>query len=221
MRSHRAQPEVETEDCSAVHRFERKRTMTKLKLFIFDVGGVLCDGTSVANAIAEYLSLSREEFLTLARFAGLRELQTGKISSVQFWLNFSKISGRRIDEDLWVKFFRPVLRQEVADLIKRLRAKYRVVAGTNTIEPHYQIHIAQGHYSVFDRVYASHQIGLVKPDVEFFLYILENERVEPEETIFVDDTPENVAAAQRIGIRSVLFVNVQDLAERLSSLSEE
>ncbi|KAF2959015.1 haloacid dehalogenase [Thermotoga sp. Ku-13t] len=192
-----------------------------MKLFIFDVGGVLYDGTSVANAISVYLGLSREEFLTLARFAGLRKLQTGKINSMQFWSNFSKISGRRVDEDLWVRFFRPVLRHEVANLIKKLKAKYRVVAGTNTIESHYQVHLVQGHYSVFDQVYASHQIGFVKPDVEFFLYILEKEKMEPEETLFVDDTPENVAGAQRIGIHSVLFVNVQDLAERLSSLIEE
>lgn len=208
-------------NCFDVHRFEGKKAMAELKLFIFDVGGVLCDGTSVANAIATYLGLSREEFLTLARFAGLRELQTGKINSKQFWSNFSKISGRRIDEDLWVRFFKPVLRREVADFIKKLKAKYRVVAGTNTIEPHYQIHLAQGHYSVFDQVYASHQIGFVKPDAEFFLYILGSERAKPEETIFVDDTPENVAGARRAGIRSVLFVSVQDLVERLSSLIEE
>ncbi|WP_448516146.1 HAD family hydrolase, partial [Pseudothermotoga sp.] len=147
----------------------------KLKLFIFDVGGVLCDGTSTVVPIARHLGLKEQEFLMLAQRAGIRELQIGKISAEDFWNNFSQIFGRAIERDLWAEFFKPVLKPDTVRLIEELRKKYRVVAGTNTIESHYQIHLQQRHYDVFDRVYASHQIGLMKPQKEFFLYILKSE----------------------------------------------
>ncbi|KUK03352.1 MAG: HAD-superfamily hydrolase, subfamily IA, variant 3 [Thermotoga sp. 50_1627] len=190
----------------------------KLKLFIFDVGGVLCDGTSVVLPIAGHLGLSEREFLTLAQKAGLRELQTGKISAKDFWRNFSDFFGRTIEQDLWAEFFKPVLKPETVRLVKDLKTKYRVVAGTNTIESHYRIHLQQGHYDVFDRVYASHQIGLMKPEKEFFLYVLKNESAKPEETFFVDDTIENVKAAREIKIRSLLFTSAEKLKQELASL---
>jgi len=190
----------------------------KLKLFIFDVGGVLCDGTSLVVPIARHLGLNEQEFLALARRAGLREIQIGKISPREFWKNFSEIFGRAIERDLWAEFFKPVLKPDTVRLIEELRKKYRAVAGTNTIESHYQIHLQQGHYDVFDRVYASHQIGLMKPQKEFFLYILKSESAKAEETFFVDDTIENVAAARDMGIRSFLFTSAEKLKQELASL---
>ncbi len=190
----------------------------KLKLFIFDVGGVLCDGTSTVVPIARHLGLKEQEFLMLAQRAGIRELQIGKISAEDFWNNFSQIFGRAIERDLWAEFFKPVLKPDTVRLIEELRKKYRVVAGTNTIESHYQIHLQQRHYDVFDRVYASHQIGLMKPQKEFFLYILKSESAKAEETFFVDDTIENVTAAREINICSILFMDAEKLRKELASL---
>ncbi len=190
----------------------------KLKLFIFDVGGVLCDGTSTVVPIARHLGLKEQEFLMLAQRAGIRELQIGKISAEDFWNNFSQIFGRAIERDLWAEFFKPVLKPDTVRLIEELRKKYRVVAGTNTIESHYQIHLQQRHYDVFDRVYASHQIGLMKPQKEFFLYILKSESARAEETFFVDDTIENVTAAREINICSILFMDAEKLRKELASL---
>ncbi|MEN3008708.1 HAD-IA family hydrolase [Pseudothermotoga sp.] len=190
----------------------------EFKLFIFDVGGVLCDGTSVTHLISEYLSINQQEFIKLAKLSGLRDLQIGKITTGQFWENFSKLSGKRVEEDLWVKFFKPKLKLETAKLIEHLKMKYRVVAGTNTIEPHYRIHLENGDYRFFDRVYASHQIGHLKPDDDFFQYILEEESISPQEAFFVDDSFENVLVAQKLEICSVLFTNAHDLQSKLSSL---
>lgn len=186
-----------------------------LKLFIFDVGGVLCDGTSVAHSISDHLSMKKQEFFKFAWLSGLRDLQLGKITVEKFWENFSKLSGKCIEEDLWTKFFKPELKLETVELIERLRKKYRLVAGTNTIESHYRIHLERGDYRFFDCVYASHRIGHLKPDEDFFWYILQKESVSPQEVFFVDDTLENVVVAQKIGIHSVLFTNVQDLRKTI------
>lgn len=192
--------------------------MGRFKLLVFDVGGVVCDNTHVVPAIASHLELSENEFLTIARKAGLNELQLGRVTVERFWRNFSEIFGKRIEQDLWSEFFDPTPKPEMFNLIRQLKKQCRVVAATNTIEPHYRIHRERGHYAVFDHVYASHLIHLVKPQVGFFLHVLKNESVDPDEVFFVDDTIENVLAAQRLKIHSLLFTDVQSLKRELTSL---
>ena len=92
------------------------------------------------------------------------------------------------------------------------------MVGTNTIEPHYLVHSRNGDYDIFDRVYASHQIGLVKPDPAFYTYILEREVCAPEESVFVDDAGENVAAARKLGIHGLLFTDAAKLRCDLAAL---
>ena len=183
-------------------------------LYIFDMGGVVSRGTDVAPLIAERLGISREELLRLSQ-PELEGLQAGKVSPAELWERFSERSGIRVTEELWGHFFKPRLDPDVVVLIRELGSRGRVVCGTNTIEPHYDIHLALGDYSCFSAVYASHLIGLVKPDPAFFLHILEAEGVEASEAFFTDDVAANVDAARRLGIDSVLFTGAKALRAHL------
>jgi len=53
----------------------------------------------------------------------------------------------------------------------------------------------------FDAFYLSHEMGMRKPDREIFEYALTENRLLPEETLFVDDLPENTRAASLLGIQ--------------------
>ena len=67
----------------------------------------------------------------------------------------------------------------------------------------------------FDEIIISAEVGMVKPDPRIYKHILERMRINPEETIFVDDLTENIAAAQAIGMQTIIFQNptqaIQDL----------
>lgn len=189
-----------------------------MSLFIFDVGGVLCDNTSVVPFICDYLGMSKQEFLKFANQSGLEGIQTGKTTPREFWQNFSLLSKKIVTEDLWAKFFNPVLNLETVKIVKELSKGHRVVAGTNTIESHYNIHVRRGDYEFFHAVYASHLIGFMKPDQRFYLYILEKEGFSPSQTVFIDDTKDNVEAASRLGIESILFANAEELWQKLADL---
>lgn len=189
-----------------------------MRLFIFDVGGVVCENTSVVPMICEHLGLSRSEFLSIANKAGLREIQTGMITVEKFWAEFSSISGILVTEDLWAKFFNPTLNMQTVQVIDQLKAAYRVVAGTNTIESHYKVHLKRQDYRFFDKVYASHLVGYMKPDPQFYMHILKEEGVVPTQVVFIDDMNENVQAASGLGIQSILFTNAQELRQKLFDL---
>jgi len=182
-----------------------------LSLFIFDVGGVLYKGTSVIPEIADNLKVPRERFLEIAVKSGVMDLQAGKITERDFCERFLDITGIPLDKEIWVKFFSPEPVEANIELLKELATEYTVVAGTNTIESHFLFHLNRGDYRFFHRVYASHIIGIAKPDTQFFEYILRKERVEPEQVFFVDDTLKNVQSATLCGIKALHYTNPAEL----------
>ena len=48
-------------------------------------------------------------------------------------------------------------------------------------------------------------MGIAKPDVDFFKYILREESVKPEDAVFVDDRIDNINAASSMGIKTLLY----------------
>jgi HAD superfamily hydrolase (TIGR01509 family) len=180
-------------------------------LYIFDMGGVVSRNADVFPDVFSVLDITEEEFLT---FSGenLGKLMNGKISTDEFWAQFSRRYGREVKEELFGKFFHPSIDREVIALIRQLKARSRVVCGTNTFEPHYDCHLSRGDYAIFDAVYASNKIGLSKPDPEFYRDILKNEGVSPENTFFVDDTEVNVLSAERLGMNVHLFKDSKSLS---------
>lgn len=190
-----------------------------MKLIIFDVGGVMVDGFDVSGAIAQHLGLDPAELLPLLDESGFVQLHSGLISSEQFWRQFTAHTGIPIDEELWGKFFQPVRRPGMYSLVRELQqAGQRVVGGTNTLDSHYEVHSAAGDYDVFDLTYASNLMKHSKPDAAFYEHILAAEGVKPEDAVFIDDMPVNVAAAAALGIHAILFTSEAELRDALQSL---
>ncbi|ASO08064.1 HAD family hydrolase [Arenibacter algicola] len=73
--------------------------------------------------------------------------------------------------------------------------------------------------SSFEQFYLSHEIQLRKPNHEIFQYVLEQNRLEPKDTLFIDDTKENTDAARELGIKTWNLIvgkeDVVNLKERL------
>lgn len=187
------------------------------KLFIFDMGGVVSRNTNVFIPVAGHLGLAPESLRELTRDA-LARLIIGKISAREFWEIFSQRSGLEVGEDLLARFFQPSQDPEVVALVEALRGRGRVVVGTNTIESHYRIHWRQGDYEPFDAVYASHRMGLAKPDPAFYNYILRQEGFAAREAVFTDDLPQNVQAAAALGIQALQFNGAAELKKQIEQL---
>ncbi|HNR62573.1 MAG TPA: HAD family phosphatase [Thermotogota bacterium] len=192
--------------------------LSQVKLIIFDVGGVVYDQTSVGRRVARELGLSYRKFMEYAALSGIQGLQLGLISQEYFMKAFQHLYHHRSPEDLWTRFFHPVPIPETIDAIERLKKKFRVVAGTNTILPHYEVHMQRGDYGIFPKVYASNILHLAKPDPRFYSHIIQAEAVSAAESLFIDDSIQNVETAVKLGIHAILFTGGKALQEALSSL---
>jgi HAD superfamily hydrolase (TIGR01509 family) len=58
-------------------------------------------------------------------------------------------------------------------------------------------------------------MGIIKPDSEFWRYILNREQVSPAAAFFTDDLAENTKAAEKLGIAVHLFTGAERLATAL------
>jgi HAD superfamily hydrolase (TIGR01509 family) len=69
------------------------------------------------------------------------------------------------------------------------------------------------HPGVFDFILYSGEIHCAKPDPAFFQLAIRHAGCAPDEILFIDDFPENVDAASRMGIQAVLFQNLAQIRE--------
>lgn len=67
----------------------------------------------------------------------------------------------------------------------------------------------------FDVLVWSYQLHVAKPDRAIYQYVLEKLGTKPAETLFIDDKRDNVAAAVNLGMKGIVFSNVQELREEL------
>ena len=178
--------------------------MIRMTLYIFDMGGVVAYNTDVFPSVFNHLKITAEQFY---EFAGpsLGRLMDGEISADDFWSRFSSRIGKKVTEELFAKFFNPRLDLTVVAILKQLKDNARVVCGTNTFDSHYEYLKLGGYYDLFDAVYASNKMGVSKPHRDFYRYILMSEEVNPEDTVFIDDSEENVISAEKLGIHSIWF----------------
>ena len=65
----------------------------------------------------------------------------------------------------------------------------------------------------FIKAYYSQELGLRKPFLESFQYILKEQGLDPAETLFIDDTLKNIEAAKKIGLQTFHLVSPMTVLE--------
>jgi len=68
----------------------------------------------------------------------------------------------------------------------------------------------------FDGIVISGEVGLKKPDAGIYRLLFERHGIEPRTTLFIDDVPENLEAAEALGLNGVLFTSAGRLREDLA-----
>ena len=107
----------------------------------------------------------------------------------------------------------PGMRQLLAELPA---AGYQLFGLTNwSMETFPQ---AREHFAILqmiDRYVVSGAERLIKPDPRLFQVLLDRYHLKAEDCTFVDDNPDNVAAANRMGMNGIVFTGAEDLRKKL------
>ena len=105
------------------------------------------------------------------------------------------------------------------NLLKSLQKHYRLFVLSNTNEIHYKHYISKFREefnsefeSLFEKAYWSFQIGKRKPDKNIYEFVIEHSGLIPEETLFIDDSLQNIEPANEIGIVGLYLESEVDIS---------
>jgi epoxide hydrolase-like predicted phosphatase len=191
---------------------------SKIRNIIFDLGDVILniDVPVASRSFAELSGKEQSEILTIFKENDLfRQFETGSIDEEGFRnfvreiLDFSDLSDEAIDT-AWNSLLLD-LPPERVELLKTLGQNYRLFLLSNTSS----IHITQVNKileastgiqkleELFERIFLSYEMGLMKPDVRIYQKVLEQAGLKADETLFLDDNYDNIQAASAIGIQTI------------------
>ncbi|HZX62389.1 MAG TPA: HAD-IA family hydrolase, partial [Bacteroidales bacterium] len=93
-------------------------------------------------------------------------------------------------------------------LLESIRKLYRIFLLSNSNEIHFlkyredfqQQYGYRDFDALFKNVYFSYRLHLKKPDPKIFKWVLKENKLDPAETLFIDDTLMHVEAARELGI---------------------
>lgn len=187
-------------------------------LYIFDLGNVIVD-IDFNRVLGVWSDFSRVPLAELRnRFhlgESVHQHERGEISDEEF--------ARKICEELelplsfeqfaagWQAVFVGV-RPEVITIMNTLREQGdRVVILSNTNRLHCEFwptEYPQVHAAA-DKIYLSQEMGVRKPEAEIYQRLLNAEEFSAQEAIFFDDNADNIEAARKLGIHSLLVTDAK------------
>ena len=197
--------------------------MKKCKAIIFDLGAVILN-INYQNTINEFTKLGVKNAATFyskkVQTDLFNQIETGMISSNQFLKALQKETNNANIiqvEQAWNAMLLD-LPEERLQLIKKLKDNHNIYLLSNTNAIHINAFKEQlgdkkwlAFCELFDKMYLSHELGLRKPDVKIFEYILKEQKLKAEEVFFIDDSPQHIAGAKKLGIHSHHLLDNEDI----------
>ena len=193
---------------------------TNIKNIILDLGGVIInlDTQQPFNAFKKLFADNYSEiettFTTLNLF---NNFEVGKVTAEEFILFFlnrhPNLTPKQVVA-IWNSMLLDIPKERIV-LIRKLALKYNVFLLSNTNEIHLT-HINKYLFdtygittinSLFKKAYFSHEIGFRKPNPEIFEFVLNENNLNPSETLFVDDSIEHIQSAKQLGINTKHLVD--------------
>ncbi|KGE12503.1 HAD family hydrolase [Sphingobacterium deserti] len=193
--------------------------MQKIKNIILDYGNVIfmIDFPRVRQAFMSLGIKNVDEFFGhKAQDSLFDAFDRGEISAAAFRDGIRERSGKPelSDDDIddaWNALLIGVPPGK-HDVLEYLNSKYRCFLLSNNNEIHYrrcmqhltEVYGIADNSSFFEKTFYSHLLGLRKPDATIFEEVIRQTAIIPEETLFIDDSPQHLEAAKDLGFQTAL-----------------
>lgn len=204
-----------------------------IKNVVFDLGGVIMD-LNREQAVQRFEALGvtdAEALIDPYEQNGLfLEIENGKLTADGFRQQLSQHAGRELTLDeiqhAWMGFVVDVPAYKLDYLLELRKRNFDVYILSNT-NPFIMDRWART--STFtdagrslaeycNKIYASFEIGVTKPDPYIFEYMLKDSGMKPKETLFIDDGLRNIEVASALGIQTYHAKNKEDWREAVEKI---
>lgn len=195
-----------------------------IRAVIFDFGNVVSafDTSKFLRRLAARSPLSVDALSAAVYGSGLHaRYEAGAISSPAFYREV--VARCRVEMgmadfvDAFTDIFEPIA--GTADLIRRVAGHRPVGLLSNTNPWHFRHHIRRSApWPYYSTVTLSYRIRSVKPEPAIYADAIDKLGFRPGECVYVDDIPEYVAGAARVGLHGLLFTGAARLESDLRAL---
>lgn len=178
-----------------------------IRHLLLDLGGVLY-GVDYGRT-AHALGLSPQQLAALLNDPSLIAYECGQLSTEAFLEHWQKRFSTHSRAQLIAAWNAMLLGPlpETPAVLQQLMQRFSLAVLSNTNDLHFeQVAPAIAPWKpYFVEIFFSHHIGRRKPDPETYRYVLDRLGWAPQHTLFVDDSPANVAGARAAGLRAWLM----------------
>ena len=200
--------------------------MQHIKNIIFDYGNVIfdIDFQKTQHSFTELGIKNVERFFAHTGHDPIfNEFETGSISSAEFRDVIRRITGQPNLTDTQIDNAWNTLLIGIPpinhDILLKAKEKYRtfLLSNINEIHMDYINQYLKQEFGIetndvfFEKVYYSHLVRLRKPNREIFEFVARDSNLLPEETLYIDDSPQHLKTAQEMGFNTYLMTKNDSL----------
>ena len=193
-----------------------------LKVIMFDLGGVIIDLDYQQTAIplAKMAGKSVDQLGDLLETSDILKLfEVGAISEQKFREEVCSLLGISCEPKVFDQIWNALL-GEIS--IKRMKALKKInipkliLSNTNPIHERTFNGILKDQHGyaslneVVDKVYFSHEVKMRKPNADIYEMVLNDQKICPEEILFIDDRADNIQGAKDAGIHTFQNQSIDD-----------
>jgi glucose-1-phosphatase len=194
--------------------------MFPLKNIIFDLGAVLIN-IDYKKTEQAFIQLGYHNFEEMySQFSAdklFEKLEMGTISNEDFYKTILALNKNENSINQIKTAWNEILldwRIESLDFLETLSPKYKLFLLSNTNAIHHDFFGESlvketGRASIdnlFTKAYYSHQIHLRKPNNDIFEFVAKDAAIIKEETLFIDDSYNNIETAKKLGFKTHLLL---------------
>lgn len=203
------------------------------KNIIFDLGGVILN-IDFSRSIEAFRKLGianiDEIFSGYSQSNFFDSFDKGFVSDDDFISELKKYIPSQVSDHQVYEAWNSMILDfpaERIELLQKLKKNYRLFLLSNTNSIHFPVYNNQlkkiyeisDLSELFENTYYSFRIGMRKPDAEIFKLVINENKLKPEETLFVDDSPLNTEVAEKLGINTLVYNPEESLEKVLLRLN--
>jgi putative hydrolase of the HAD superfamily len=189
----------------------RKSTSVKIKAVIFDLGNVLVnyDVQKAARRFSKAGGISQVRIWAHFFLSKFEQAYTrGEISTREFYREARRVFKKNIPYGTFKHYWNDIFWENpgMDRLLARIKKHYPLYLISNTNKLHFD-HIKK-HFRLlrhFKKVFPSHEVGARKPDPKIYRRVLAKIKLEPGETVFIDDMGRFIRSARQVGMCAIHF----------------
>jgi len=194
------------------------------KNIIFDLGGVLLK-IDAQQTIQSFRDLGMPDLIKPGGWGYnhqvFLDMEAGKLTEVEFRNGIRDLLPQHANDEAidnaWCAMILEYFPERI-ELVRKLAKDHQVYLFSNTNSIHvrhfqqlFQKTFAHSLSDLFVKDYYSNEMGIRKPAIESFEYVLNDAGLNPKETLFIDDSNENVESAKKTGLSTIWLKPDSDL----------